>query len=191
MSLERLSKQIMVDTQAEAKAILSGAGKKALEITALAEKQAKQLLSDSEKSARKAAVAEKMEALAAARLEAKRVIEEAKEAKADEILSEIRRDFLKQREAGKYAKILQKLVESGLAAIGEKAVVMVNEKDVQAAKHSAKNASVKKTGIAAGAIVTSADEKIIADNSFEAIFWEKSEAIKALLFHKMFGRAGK
>ena len=190
MSLEKLSGQIALDTKTETNRILEEARDKTKHIIGEAEKKKKQGLSEAENNALKTALAEKTGEIAAAKLEAKRIIEEAKEEKTGEVLAEIRNSFLRQREAKNYPSILEALIKAGLGALGENAVVMVNEKDQAIARQFAKKARVKKAGIAAGAIVASADEKIIVDDSFEAVFREKTDAIKAVLFQKMFAQVG-
>lgn len=186
MSLEILRKQITADTKAEAERIVDEAEKKSISIIKQAENQAKQLVSGEQKSAESIALAEKAETIAAAKLEAKRIVDEAKETKAEEALSLVWEEFSKHRNEKNYAKTLKSLIEAGKKSIGSGFVVMVNEADMQQAKETAKKAKVKKTDITAGAIVASLDEKIIANNSLEAVFEEKKDTIKAEIFQEMF-----
>ncbi len=191
MSLEQLTKQIAMDARSEAKRIVDEAKKKAKEMVKEAETQKKKLLQKAEKNAREAAVLEKAEAIAAARIEAKRIVEEARAEKAEQALAAVWKEFVKQAEGNSYPHMLRFLIHQGLESIGPNAIVMVNERDVSTAKQAARKAIVKKAGIEAGAIISAEDGKIIVNNSFEGIFADKRNGLKAQLFLEMFGSGKK
>jgi len=190
MSLETLTKQIEVDTEKQAKQIVSDAENKAKEIVRDAEKKAKQIVGQEIENARNTAAAEKATAIASAKLETKRIIEEAKEQATENAVEQAWKEFKAVRKSREYRKILRNSIEKGLKSLSEKAIVQVSEEDFSEAKGLAKNAALKKAGIVGGAIISSTDEKIIVNNSLEAFFEQKRDEVKARLYHKMFQERG-
>ncbi len=185
MGIELLSKEILEDAKEKAKEIHREALSEKKKILLEAEKQKQEILSKAEKTVENIIAVEKREKISSAQLEAKRMINESKELAVNKALEELWQEFIKTRESKKYSESLSKLASQGVKEIGKDAIIKVNSKDLKLLKENF-NLSKTSANISGGVIVCSADERIIVNNSFEALFDAKKDEMKKILFKELF-----
>lgn len=185
MGLSQLKKELIGDAKGQAKEISLETERERKEILKEAEKQKQAVLEAAEKEANALVEDEKREQFAAIQLKAKRIVSEAKEEAVNNNLGEVWTAFAKASKDADYPRLLKRLVEEGLDALGAGAVVQVNGKDVSLAKKYAKNVKAV-PGLSGGAIVSSPDGRISINNSLEALFEERRDEVRRMVFGKLF-----
>ncbi|HLC93094.1 MAG TPA: V-type ATP synthase subunit E [archaeon] len=190
MGLENVKKGLVQQAQAEAKKILSQADKLAEQTIEEAKENASKIRARAKERAAQIADAEANEKGSAAKLRAKKQIAEATNAKMDEALAKAWEEFSSAAQGKGYEKMMEMLIEVAEKELGGKAIVYVNERDEKIAKKFSKNVSPKAANISGGAIVSTADGRISIDNSLEAIFAQKKDDAKKVLYMEMFKERG-
>lgn len=183
MSLKDVKKELLAETQKEIKNIKKQTEEEKNKILSDAKNTKKEILNSAKKTVELIIDSETKEEISAANLESKRILNEAKELAVQNALEELWQEFLKIRKLKNYSKILKKLVEEGQKEIPGKKIILVNKKDKKLLKGFS---NVKDSSIAAGAIITSSDGKIIVNNSFEALFEFQKDSLKKTLFKELF-----
>ncbi len=188
MGLNELRQEISKQASSEAARLLREAQAEAEKILGEAREQAKALLAkEAEKT--KAEVAQKEVGVYAARLTAKKIIADARNAVLDEALKEVKRELEKLTQTREYPKIFDQLVEEGKRVAGENCVFHVNKRDAALAK---KYGNVNPTlDVIGGVVVTSRDGRLRVDNSFEALLEEHANELKQMAFEQFFARKAK
>lgn len=185
MGLTQLKNELIGDAKGQAKEISLETEKERKEIIKEAEKQKQAVLEQAEKEANTLVEDEKREQFAAIQLKAKRIVSEAKEETVNKNMGDVWTAFAKASKDANYPRLLKRLIEEGLDALGDQAVVQVNNKDKTLAKKFAKKVSVV-SGLSGGAIVSSPDGRISINNSLEALFEERREDIRRMVFGQLF-----
>ncbi|MDO8627045.1 MAG: V-type ATP synthase subunit E [Candidatus Diapherotrites archaeon] len=185
MSLDVLAKEIIKEAEKSVEEIKSEALREKKRILKEAEEKKEQLLSNAQKNIDTIIASEEKEKLSSVQLEAKKSLNEAKESAVINSLDVLWQDFVSLRSGKNYSEILSKLAKQGVKEIGSNAVVKVNSKDAKLLKGSF-NLSKESVDISGGVIVTSADGRIIVNNSFEALFESKTDDLKKELFKELF-----
>ncbi len=188
MGLNELRQEISKQASSEAARIRREAQAEAEKILSEAREQAKALLArEAEKT--KAEVAQKEVGVYAARLTAKKIVADARNAVLDEALKEVKRELEKLTRTSEYPKIFNQLAEEGKRVAGENCVFHVNKRDAALAK---KFGNVVPTlDVIGGLVVTSRDGRLRVDNSFEALLEEHANELKQLAFEQFFARKTK
>lgn len=185
MGLDELRQEINKQASKETRKIRHDAEKEAQKILSEAREQAKALLAkEAEKT--KAEVAQKEVGVYAARLQAKKIVADARNAVLGEALNEVKRELAKIAESRDYHKIFDQLAEEGKHIIGKECVLHVNKRDAPLAK---KYGNVVPTlDSIGGVVVTSHDGRLRIDNSFEALLEEHANELKQMAFEQFFAR---
>jgi len=201
MGLEELRKGVLEKAQEEARALAHEADAEAAGLMAKAEGQRKELLDAASREAKEMVEAERGEAIANAHLEAKRELAKAKEELVASVEEQIWKELLAVRKNKKeYAALLHKLIEKGRKALqdesGGEVLAYLNSEDKKLVGELKASIPPKrndapfpegKWGVklareaiecAGGAVVTSADGRVRIDNTLEAIFAEKRDAMR-------------
>lgn len=188
MGLNELRQEINKQASAETRKIRHDAEAEAGKILGEAREQAKALLAkEAEKT--KAEVAQKEVGVYAARLTAKKIVADARNAVLDEALKEVKRELAKIAESRDYPKLFEQLAEEGKRIIGKDCVLHVNKRDAQLAKkYGDVAATLDSIG---GVVVTSHDGRLRIDNSFEALLEEHANELKQLAFEQFFAKKAK
>ena len=189
MGLDNLVDEIMRSASGDAEQIEHETKEKCAQIMKDAELAAEQRLAKAKEDTQTAVGAEKSERIAAARLQAKKMIEGAHENAVNAVLDEIWHKTAARAKSKDYNKMLKRLVENGAKELGRKDfVVMVNSRDRKAAKDMRFPLSEESAESEGGAVVLSADEKVRVDMTFEALFASKKDDLRKQIYTSLFGK---
>ncbi len=186
MGLESLEREIRDSFTAKAAEMEREAGKKAEEIIENAKETAAKTLATARLEAEKAVHDEQSEQISSAHLEAGKIISNAKNEAVTSGVDRVWGEFSKLSHGKEYSKTLKKLILSGISEIGKHSVVRVRKSDTALAKkigHSPSKNAIECTG---GAIIERHDGKVSSDKTFEAIFEEKKDFVRAKVHEKLF-----
>lgn len=186
MGLESLEREIRGSFTAKAAGIGREAEKKAAEITDSAKESAAKSLATARLEAEKGVHDEQSEQVSSAHLEAGKIISNAKNEAVNEGARQVWAEFSKASHGKEYAKTLKKLILSGISEIGRHSIVRVRKSDASLAKkigHAPSKSPIECTG---GAIIERHDGKVSSDKTFEAIFEEKKDFVRAKVHEKLF-----
>ena len=193
MGLEELRKEILHKTHEEVRRIEAEAEAEEGRIIGEAESRRKALLEKAKSDAAETIEAERGEHISSARLRAHKLQAEEKEELVEKAIALVRKRFLAlPKEKEKYSLLLHKLIEKGVAAVGQGAVVHLNNADRKQVK-AIKNATLshEPASIAGGAIIESPDGRVIVRASLEDLFDEYSGETRRLAYTSLFGKGGK
>jgi len=189
MGLDNLVDEIMRSASGDSEQIEHETKERCAQIVKDAELAAEQRLAKAKEDTGKAVEAEKSERIAAARLQAKKMIEDAHEEAVNAALEEIWHKVAARAKSKDYGKMLKKLVDKGAKELGRKDfVVMVNARDRKAAKDMKFPLSEENAECEGGAVVLSSDEKVRVDMTFEALFAAKKEDLRKQIYTSLFGK---
>jgi len=189
MGLDNLVDEIMRSASGDSEQIEHETKERCAQIVKDAELAAEQRLAKADEDTQKAVGAEKSERIAAARLQAKKIIEDAHEEAVNAVLDEIWHKVAAKAKSKDYSKMLKRLVEKGAKELGRKDfVVMVNSRDRKAAKDLRFPLSEESAESEGGAVVLSSDEKVRVDMTFEALFASKKEDLRKQIYNSLFGK---
>ena len=194
MGLEELRAEILRNAAAEAKRIEreGEAGEK--RVLEEADAYRKSLLERSRAAAEAVIRAERNERLSSVRLSGRKMVAAARDAALRAAVEEARARFLSLPESSPkaYAELLDGIIRAGVAEAGKGAVVHLNARDMKRAKRvTGAKVAGEPEGFAGGALVESADGKILVRGTLEDIFEENSGSVRAFLNASMFGAGGK
>ncbi len=192
MGLETLQKEILRDAKKEADGILAEAEQEKRKLLAEANQERERMLDAAREAIGKVIEAEKTERLTSARLNAKRLLGEAKSGLVDQAVDEVWEAFKKFRNSAAYARELERLIKQGVEELGAEAVIHLNaldQKSEAARKHKSRLAAeaLKSLG---GVVVSSKDGKVRVDYTLEQLFAEQREKIRKSAYAELFGRPG-
>ncbi|OIO21950.1 hypothetical protein AUJ17_00280 [Candidatus Micrarchaeota archaeon CG1_02_47_40] len=189
MSLENLGKEIGKSARERAGEIVRKADASAAEMIGEAKKKASTAIEAAREEAKKAVVEQRAELVAGAHLEAGKLISRAKDDAVEDGLKIVWHEFARGAKSRDYPKTLQKLVREGTREVGGTCIVRIRKEDVKAAKSAGINFEQK--GFAecsGGALVESSDGKVCSHKTFEALFEEKRDVVRSLIYEKLFGK---
>jgi V/A-type H+-transporting ATPase subunit E len=186
MSLESLKQELKRKTAAEVQRMENEGRAEAKRIRDDAKGEAAKRSEIAEKEADEFVEREKMR-IPAARLKAKRIMQDAKYGMVAEALQELGELLGKKTSSRReYERMLGELIEEGLKELGGKdAQISVRKQDMQFAK---KFGRVKEMDCTGGAIVTSEDGRMRINNTFEALMEKQKERLQQQAFELMFGK---
>lgn len=185
MGLSQLKNELIGDAKSQAKQIALETEKEKKAILKEAERQKQAILEQAEQEANALVADEKREQFAAIQLKAKRIVSEAKEETVNKNMGEVWTAFARASKDANYPQLLKRLIEEGLDALGDQAVVQVNGQDLSLARKYAKKVNAM-PGLSGGAIISSPDGRISINNSLEALFEERKEDIRRMVFGQLF-----
>ena len=191
MGLEELRAEILRRTSEEVKRIESEAAVEEKKVLDAAESERRAMLENAKKEAEAIAEAERNERLASARLKARKLLVGEREALVENAVAMVRERFFSVTRTPAYASLLKKLVEQGVAEVGEGAVVHLNARDRELLKR-VKNARIadEPAAFVGGAVVESADGRVRVRNNLEALFEEYAGDVRKLVHSSVFKKGG-
>jgi len=191
MGLEELRMEILRRAHEEVRKVEAEASEEEGKILGEAGERRKQLLDRARRDAELAIESERGERIAAARLEAGRLVTGEKEAVIARELAKVRRRFVSLRGSRDYPKLLKRLVKNGIAEIGSGAVVRVAKRDARLISEL-KGAQIGEPGdFSGGAVVESVDGRIKVSSTLEDLFEAHSGEARKSLNSSIFGKGGK
>ncbi|MFH1442821.1 MAG: V-type ATP synthase subunit E [Candidatus Micrarchaeota archaeon] len=185
MGLEALKQELNRKTASEASRIENEGRAEAKLIKEGARKEMQKRQEKAEKDAENFVERERMR-IPAARLKAKRIIQDAKYSLVDASLKELA-EMLEAKTSNRreYEKTLEALIKDGLSEVGKSALIHVRKQDAAFAK---KYGKVVEIGCMGGAIISSEDGKLRINNTYEAILERKRDELEQQAFEAMFGK---
>ncbi len=189
MGLDNLIKEIALSTSDEEKRIREDAKREAAEIIADAKREAQKILGEALKQAEEAVGREKY-AIAAAELAANKAVSDAKQQLVEQSLKEARENaFEDVPKSTRYPALFGALAGEAVAAAGIGAKIHCNKKDFALAKKL--RLDPLQADCSGGVIAVSADGKLRANNSLEALFEEREEELRVRAAELLFGEKKK
>jgi V/A-type H+-transporting ATPase subunit E len=186
MDIGRLTSGILEEARAEAKAISDEAAQEKRKVLAEEKKRVSLLLKGAETEAESFVAAQERERIAWAKLEAKKLSGEAREAIVREAMDKLYKEFSSFRKSGKYAAFLKERVAEALEELSvPNPTVHVCKGD--SALLGGASAQVKEDlpGMG-GTIVESKDGSVRVDYTLETLFEEKRDFLRKKVYEKMF-----
>ena len=186
MEIEELTAAILEEAKKEAQQTVSSAEAESKSMLSEEKKKLREQLEKAEAEAEAFNESQHRERIAWARLEAKRVISEAKEKAIDDCMEELfgmMRSFTRDR---RYPKFLKKKVQAALQELGApRAVVHVRKGDK---KHLAGIKATVKEDLDGfgGAVVESADGKVSINLTLANLLDESKEHVRKRLYESLF-----
>lgn len=180
------------------KEILDAAEKRAAEIDSQATAQMHEIVKNAHNSAGKTAEnmaaeakafveAERSERTSAARLEAQRMLSEAREAAVNAALEKAYAAFVARRNSPSYRESLHMLADRGIEELGSsKPTVLVNSQDRKFFSGSKYRVGSEALECAGGVVVESPDGRIRVNYTLEEIFASQREEIRKEIYAQLF-----
>ena len=186
MGIDHLTADILAEARKEAKAITDAAEAEKKQVLKEEKDKVSKMLLAAEAEADAFVSAQERERIAWAKLEAKKIEGEAKEAKITQAMDSLYAKLKTFRESKAYPQFLRERVAEATTAIVTKThtarVCKGDKKHLTGFKGTIKE---DLTGMG-GAIVLSPDETVQVDCTIEGLFEEKRELLRKILYEKMF-----
>ncbi|MBI2597623.1 MAG: hypothetical protein HYW50_00320 [Candidatus Diapherotrites archaeon] len=186
MGLEELEKKLLEDAKKEANSILEKARAEKEKIIQSALERKKNIIAQAKKMATELAERERQERLSAAHLAAKQTVDRKRHEEVEKWVGSVWEEMVAFSGRKEYEKLLKKLINEGEKEIGKQSIVFVNKSDQHMAKKITKNLGKKTVSVSGGAIVATMDEKIVVNNSFEALFEQQKDFLRKEVFKELF-----
>lgn len=187
MGIDHLTADILADAKREAKEIVDAALAEKKKALGREKKAVSGTILASEKEAEEFVASQKRERIAWAKLEAKKIVGDAREAMVRQAMDGLYKKLASFSGTKEYGDFLNARVKQALAELGlPKAVVHLCKGEKKYLKGV--NAAVKEdlTGMG-GAIVESPDGSVRVDFTLETLFEERMELLRKAAYEKMFG----
>ena len=149
-----------------------------------AKESAKQIVEEGKKQGHEAVEREKV-AIAAAELQAQKIIADAKKTLLKQVYDELEADLSKIPSDKRYPQLFKALVEEAAHEFGKDFVLQCNKKDSSLAKKYGKVSST--IDCSGGVIASSKDGLVRANNTLEAILEDSTEDIQQKAYQELFG----
>ena len=190
MGLKEMSEELLKGAKAEATRIENEGENNGERMLEEASGKRKKILEDAQTEAETLAANEKNEEIAAAHLEAKRIVSQAKEKAIENSMKGILAATADARDKD-YRTLLKKLISEGMHEVGKDAVVMTNKEDKKLAHSLGFKVAEEMVDCIGGAVVSSPDGRVVFNNTFEARFEERKERTRTLVHKILFGKEAK
>jgi V/A-type H+/Na+-transporting ATPase subunit E len=186
MGLDSLKQELKKKTAAEVLRIENEARMESRRLKDEARKEIDRRHEQGMMDAQDAIAREKMR-IPAARLRAKRIIQEARYGLVSKAMDALIEEMEGMRNDRKeYEKFLEMLIRQGISELGEKnATIAVRKQDLQFARKFGKAIELECLG---GALISSENGKVRINNTFEALIDGKRAQLEQLSFELMFGK---
>jgi vacuolar-type H+-ATPase subunit E/Vma4 len=185
-----MSEELLKGAKAEATRIENEGKDNGERILGEASGKRKKILEDAKAEAETLAANEKNEEIAAAHLEAKRIVSRAKEKAIENSMKGILAATADARDKD-YKTLLKKLISEGIHEVGKDAVVMTNKEDKKLAHSLGFHVSDEPVNCIGGAVVSSPDGRVVFNNTFEARFEGRRERMRTSVHKILFGKEAK
>ncbi len=187
MSLEKVKNDLLSGADAEAQTLERQADEDTRQILAAAHAEAKKKIDELRQLGEEEAKRKDAE-LSAAKMKANKILAESREAAVRAVLDGVRSELHALAKSPAYPTALEKLAKQALKEIGSGAVLTGRAAD---AKLLAKLAPVADAPIETmgGCVALSADGRLWANNTFEALLEENEAELKEKIFRELFGGA--
>lgn len=188
MGIEKLTTSLREEAQREAQAIIRDAESSVERMVSESNAKRVVLLKHAEEEARLLIDEERKERVAWARLEAKRILTEAKEDMIREVLNDFFALLKSVRKQPSYKEFLRKIVSKATEELKAQAgdVIVYCTKEDKALLPDTKAKVVPTLDSFGGAIVESADGAIRVDLTLESLFENKRDELRSLIYKKLF-----
>ncbi len=183
MSLDQLRKEIRLEAQKQRKAALKEAEDQASRIISEAEAAAKELVDEARKKAGVEAL-QKQTQVSASRLEAKKMVADARDALVAEQLDGVFESLKKFADSAAYDAVLKKLAAQASAALGAKGRILARKKDSARLKKLGYS-DVEEFDCMGGCIAATTDGRIRINHTFEALYEENLEQLRQRIFEEL------
>ncbi len=187
MGIEKLKSSLLSEAQQESARIVEDAQKQAK--TMLEEERARcaAMKSTAEKELESRLEEQREERLAWARLEARRILAEAREDAIKSVLEDFFEVLNTMRKSGDYKKLLSTTLSQAISDVGPGSTIHVLKGD-KALLSAPKNVKVVEDLEGLGGLVAeSANGKIISDHTIETIFETRRDEMRKNVNEKLFG----
>jgi len=192
MGLTEIIEDIEQETQQRRAEILEDARAQAEDILKRAEAEKERFATEYEEEARRLALSERRERLSGARLEARRVVVEAKEDAVKQAIDRLWEALEELRGSSEYEHMLKSAIEQGINELGGSCVVHAARDDLEkvrelAAAYPNLVVSDELLDSRGGVVLVSADGGIRVDNTLESLVEDKMESIRLEVYNHIFG----
>ncbi len=184
MTLANLKEELRRKTSAQAEALQTEAEAEASRIRKDAHAQARQIVEAAKAEALEIGAKERTQ-ISAAKLKARRHVQDARYGLVEEVISSLRDELSVQTENKRdYQKLLEALIKEGMAQVGKNSELRVRKEDVAFAKRFGDvGAPIETLG---GVMVVSSDGRIKINSTFEALLESHDQAVKQRAFELLF-----
>jgi vacuolar-type H+-ATPase subunit E/Vma4 len=188
MGIEKLTSSLLKDAETEAANIIKAAEGHIKKMKEDERAKIASLKKEAETDVEKILREQRNERLAWARLEAKRIISEAKEDAINSAIDDIFSSLRELKKSKEYGSFMSKEVSSALKELGEKATVHVVKSDRKLLPKLPKGCKVL-TDLDAlgGAVIESKDGKMKVDLTLETLFELRRDELRKMISGELFG----
>ncbi len=187
MGIEQLTADILAEARKEAKETIDRGEEEKRRLISEGKKAVSETLSKSESEAKALVESQRRERIAWARLEAKKAINEAREAVLMDAMEEMYAQLSKFRKSPEYGAFLSARIEGGIKEIGvQNPVVRICKGDRKFVKNGGKAKISEDLEAMGGAIIESSDGTVRIDLTLETLFEEKRDFLRKKLYDRMF-----
>ena len=183
MPLEEILDRIQKDTEKEELALISKSEEETRKIIEDAKNKASSIKAVYEEKAREDAETEKRQRTSSATLEGRSFLEQEREKIENNYHEALRSKLIDLLKTDEYLEFLKKAISDARKILGQDAIVYLSKDDSQRMKEKGITSShtSDKIGPLGGAVVTSADGKMIIDLTFSEIVRNKSDGIRKVV----------
>lgn len=188
MGIERLTSSLLLEANNEAEQILKAAESHVQKMVAEERAKNEKLTKEAEGTVAKMLEARQNERIAWARLEAKRIIAEAREDAIKNVLEKFFETIGKMKKSKEYKAFLSKSVKSAVQELGGSGLtVHVCKGDRKLVPKSRGIRVVEDLTALGGAIVETKDKKVCLNLTLEMVFEAKRDDLRRQIADKLFG----
>ncbi|MEW6329667.1 MAG: V-type ATP synthase subunit E family protein, partial [Candidatus Micrarchaeota archaeon] len=160
MGLNDLKKEMRKKAEKEAARLISEQKEKDSALLADARREGRRVVEEARNEVGLMVENERNEQIAAARLQAKKIINDAKEDVVERALEQAFEELKKLRDEKDYRGLLERLIKEGTREIGKDAVVYMNRNDVRLARGMGVKLADRHIECAGGALIESRDGRV-------------------------------
>ncbi len=187
MGIEQLTADILTEARKEAKGITDNAEEGKKRSLAEEKKNVSAMVSAAEAEASSLVESQRRERVAWARLEANRMLGDAREEVIRDAMDSLYAQLEKFRKSKEYGDFLSGRVDAGIRELGvSNPVVHLCKGDRKFLRNNGKAKILEDLEALGGAIVESADGSVRVDLTLETLFEEKKEFLRKKLYERMF-----
>ncbi|HIH69390.1 V-type ATP synthase subunit E [Methermicoccus shengliensis] len=192
MGLTEIIEDIEQETQQRRAKILEEGKAQADAILKDAEREKEKLILSYEEEARRLAASERRERLSSARLDARRMIVEAREEVVQRAIHQLWDVLESLRDSPEYQEMLRRAIQQGVRELGGSATVYAAPHDLEKVKAIAAEfpslvVSDEPLESRGGVVLVSPDGSVRFENTLESLVEEKMESIRLEVYNHIFG----
>jgi|Deesub1362A_J573_1020465.scaffolds.fasta_scaffold00261_4 V/A-type H+-transporting ATPase subunit E len=187
MGLDELIEDIRKDTEQKRDEILKKAREEADEILKKAREEADRILKIGEEDAKRLAESERRERISSARLQAGRIVAEAREEVVERAIARMWEFLAELKKRDEYREFLKNVIEQGRKELGGDVKVSASPEDFEIIMSLAPDAELSEFDTKGGVVLTSG--KVWIDSTFESLMAENMEKIRLMIYEHVFGES--